>query len=188
MADSPAIATKQQYFATLLDAGVAQLRLDARVPGVVVPQHLSQDLALALNFSYRYQIDDFEFDDQRVIASLSFAGTPLRCEIPWLAVYAIADLQGRGQVWPHDVPLELQRLVTEQEPEDEPAQSAPAQAKRAKAARKPAPKTARPGLRVIDGGQAQPSGSAPQSLCETESGTTPTPQPPPPRPALRRIK
>ena len=43
------------------------------------------------NYSYRYHIADFNFDDSEVVASLSFGGNPFQCVVPWNAVMGIGN-------------------------------------------------------------------------------------------------
>jgi stringent starvation protein B len=99
---------KKQVLLAFLDRGVAMLHLDARRPGVQVPQQHAQDAHLRLNLSYRYGIPDFDVGDQRVQATLSFGGRPFRCIIPWTAVFGITCSATRdGQVWPEDIPADV---------------------------------------------------------------------------------
>lgn len=110
---TPQPDTKQDVFAKLLEEGVAVLHIDARRPGVEVPKDLRDCSRLLLNYSYRYHIEDFNFDDSQVIASLSFAGSPFPCRVPWDAVFAIgAARREEVWLWPDDVPLELRAVAT----------------------------------------------------------------------------
>ena len=70
------VPSKKQTLLQYLQRGVAMVHLDARRPGVVVPPQYATDAHLRLNLSYRYSIPDFEIDDRRVQATLSFSGTP----------------------------------------------------------------------------------------------------------------
>lgn len=135
---------KQAVFAELLQHGIAALHIDARREGVQVPTNLRGRPWLVLNYSYRYHIDDFRFDDTNVFASLSFAGTRYPCRVPWAAVFAISDA-GREEirVWPEDMPLELRAALTADSADQEVL---------APIARAPKEATNAPGLKVIDGG------------------------------------
>ncbi len=137
----PQFEAKQAVFAALLEEGIAALHIDARREGVDVPQHLQGRPWLVLNYSYRFQIDDFRFDDSTVFASLSFSGARFPCRVPWAAVFAISDARReRMRVWAPDMPLELRAALIadsdEEEPGGEPFVS-------------PEPTG---GLRVVDGG------------------------------------
>ncbi|MEY3014690.1 MAG: hypothetical protein RIT45_3425 [Pseudomonadota bacterium] len=94
-------------FGELLELGVTALHLDARIDSVRVPPWLRDRGWLVLNYSYRYNIADFEFDDQGVFASLSFGGRPFPCWVPWSAVFAISDAeQQRLLLWPERIPAD----------------------------------------------------------------------------------
>ena len=92
------------------------LHLDARRPGVSVPQQYAQDPHLRLNLSYRYQIPDLVVDEERVQATLSFGGRPFRCVVPWKAIFAMTTPSGDGKVWPEDLPAEVVRASQEAPP------------------------------------------------------------------------
>jgi stringent starvation protein B len=136
---------KRKLFETLLEAGVAALHLDPRAAGVAVPGHLTDQPVLVLNFSFRYGVKDFRFDDKGVEASLSFSRQPFYCVVPWSAVFAVtSDDRTQGSVWQEDLPEELgEREPAGSPPEAElpvrPGRSGP----RAAAARRPSePRTA----------------------------------------------
>lgn len=90
---------KLQAFGEALEQGVVLVILDATRPGVQVPSAYAQNRSLGLNFSYKYQLQDFAFDDQGVSATLSFDEGYFYCLVPWEAVYRIGD-----RVWPEDFP------------------------------------------------------------------------------------
>ena len=82
---------KREFFSKALQGGIASLYLDPRVEGVIVPEKFRGSPTLVLNYSYRYHIADFDFDDERVVASLSFGGFPFQCVVPWDAVIGIGN-------------------------------------------------------------------------------------------------
>lgn len=97
----------RDVFAALLQDGITALHLDARHPGVRVPPWLRDRGWLVLNYSYRYNIVDFDFDDDEVFASLSFGGRPYPCRVPWSAVFGISDAgRDRLWIWPALVPAD----------------------------------------------------------------------------------
>jgi len=107
---------KKQTLLSYLQRGVAMVHLDARRPGVIVPQQYAGDAHLRLNVSYRYAIPDFEIDDSRVQATLSFGGQQFRCIMPWTAIFAVtSNASGDGQVWPEDLPVEVVQTMAEGE-------------------------------------------------------------------------
>jgi stringent starvation protein B len=116
--------TLQQY----LSRGVAMIHLDARRDGVRVPERFKEDAHLRLNLSYRYSIPDFDLDEERVQATLSFGGVPFQCIVPWQAIFGITSHStGDGQVWPEDLPTEVVRTLAERD--DTPVTRGPAGAR-----------------------------------------------------------
>ena len=82
---------KREVFENSLEKGITSLHLDATVQGTRVPSHLSGQRNLVLNYSYRYQIPDFIFNEDGVVASLSFKGVHFQCVVPWDAVFGIGS-------------------------------------------------------------------------------------------------
>ena len=78
-------------FERWIDEGIVTVTLDSRHPDVQVPDEFRNRLQLNLNFSHRFMIDDFEYDEVGVRASLSFNQVPTYCDVPWTAVYAISS-------------------------------------------------------------------------------------------------
>jgi stringent starvation protein B len=106
---SPERPPKQQAFLALLKEGSTSLHLDARRAGVSVPEAFRGDAHLMLQYGYELAIPipDLEVDDDGVRATLSFSRTPHTTVIPWAAVYAIASVDGRGVLYPEDVPSDV---------------------------------------------------------------------------------
>ena len=90
---------KLKAFKEGLEEGVVALVLDARCPGVQVPLAYVETSVLVLNFSYKYNLPDFAFDEEGVSATLTFDEGYFYCLVPWTAVYRIGD-----QAWPEDFP------------------------------------------------------------------------------------
>ncbi len=82
---------KKSIFSEALENGIATLYLDPRVEGVKVPDRFKGNDTLTLDYSYNYGLDDFQFDDACVVASLSFNRQPFQCVIPWEAVFGIGN-------------------------------------------------------------------------------------------------
>ncbi len=80
---------KFEVFETMIADGMVMVTLDTRVDGVKVPPKFQGLSELRLNFSYLFQIEDFDFDGRGVRASLSFQGTRHFCDIPWEAVFMV---------------------------------------------------------------------------------------------------
>ena len=116
---------KLEVFRQLVEQGMVMVVMDTRREGVQVPPRFADDFQLRLNFSHKFYIDDFEYDEYGVRASLSFNKVPYYCDIPWLAIYALnSQAVEQGVMWPDDVPTELQDMVEEIQSEQERAERA----------------------------------------------------------------
>ena len=114
------VPSKRQTLLQYLQRGVTMVHLDARRPGVIVPPQYAGDAHLRLNLSYRYAIPDFQIDDRRIQATLSFSGAPFQCILPWESIFGITSHAGDGQVWPEDLPTEVMQTLSR--PEQAPQQ------------------------------------------------------------------
>jgi stringent starvation protein B len=107
---------KKQTLLAFLSRGVAMVHLDARRPGVMVPEQFKSDGHLRLNLSYRYGLPEFEIGDDEITATLSFSGRPFHCVLPWDAVFAVTSSgTAEGQVWPEDLPTDAERAFAERQ-------------------------------------------------------------------------
>jgi stringent starvation protein B len=106
-----AMPKKREVVNKLLQDGPVLVHLDARRPGVDVPDQFREDPKLVLRFGFGLSppIPDLEVDDHGVRATLTFRGRPFHCRVPWAAVYAVVAEDGRGLVWPEHVPPEVQK-------------------------------------------------------------------------------
>jgi stringent starvation protein B len=120
---------KQQAFLALLKEGSTSLHLDARRPGVMVPDAFRQDAHLMLQYGYdlAISIPDLEVDEHGVRATLSFSRTPHVTVIPWTAVYAIASVDGRGVLYPEDVPGDVSVMAGAEPGDSEAPEPVPAE-------------------------------------------------------------
>ena len=84
--DDPLASKKFGIFCKYIDNGMVSVTLDPRIKGVSVPAHFADRSELVLNFSHRFFIDDFTYDERAVCASLSFSGRPYFCVVPWASV------------------------------------------------------------------------------------------------------
>ena len=82
----PLALKKLGVFKAYIEQGMVSVTLDPKRAGVSVPQHFVDRPELVLNFSHRFFIDDFTFNEHAVSASLSFSGRPFLCVVPWGAV------------------------------------------------------------------------------------------------------
>lgn len=87
--DDPASAVKYRLFCKMIDIGMVMVTLDTRLPGVTVPPKFKGLSELRLNFCHDFRIDDFDYDEEGVRASLSFEGKRSFCDVPWTAVFML---------------------------------------------------------------------------------------------------
>ena len=108
MSEDTRAGEKRQRLIAALDRGLTQIHLDARRPGVLVPERYRTDHHLVLNLSYRFDPPDLAVSDWGVRQTLSFGGQRFTIAAPWSSVYAVASLVTR-EFWmfPDDMPDEL---------------------------------------------------------------------------------
>lgn len=108
--DDASAPDKRHTVEQLLSRGPILVHVDARRAEVAVPPRFRADPGLVLRFGYNLSpaIGDLTVDDDAIAGTLTFAGQPFRCVLPWTAVYA-ASVEGeqRGTVWPEDVPEDV---------------------------------------------------------------------------------
>jgi stringent starvation protein B len=171
MSDELQPPSKRDVMLALLEQAEAQVHLDARREGVLLPAKLRASSNVRLDYGYGLvpPIPDLVVDDQGIHATLSFNRAPFETFVPWSAVFLIADFQGRGAVWREDLPPELINQA-EATPDGEPVTDTQRDL--------PPPRH----LGVIDG-DAEPT--APSMRVPPVNDD---PEPPRPRPALRLVK
>jgi stringent starvation protein B len=101
---------KRRTLEQLLARGPVLVHVDARRAEVAVPPRFRADPSLVLRFGYSLSpaIADLEVDDLAISGTLTFAGQPFHCVLPWTAVYAaMVEGEQRGTVWPEDVPEDV---------------------------------------------------------------------------------
>lgn len=106
---SPLLPPKKEVLEALLARGTSVfLHLDPRREGVSAPAWLVSQAELVLRLGHNLvpAIPDLLIDDDGVRCTLRFRGTPHLCVLPWAAIYALVGDDGRGVVWPEDVPAE----------------------------------------------------------------------------------
>lgn len=112
---TPERPEKLRMFARLIERGMVMVTLDARTGIARVPVKLASELQLNLNFSHRFGLEDFDYDDDGVRASLSFGGHPFFCDLPWSTVYGMTShVDGERMLWPDSFPRELVSLLPAQ--------------------------------------------------------------------------
>jgi stringent starvation protein B len=114
---------KKEVALALLERSNVDVYLDPRAKGVVVPPQFRKEprLILKIGLNMPVPIPDLRLDEDSMSCTLSFNRSPFYCVVPWTSVFAMVGEDGRGMVWPDDVPQELAVKVVD--PAD---QSAPA--------------------------------------------------------------
>src|SRR5262249_23624661 len=110
MSDAPRrLPPKKEVALALLEGPSVYVHLDPRRAGVVVPKwFLGQaQLVLQVGLNMPIPIPDLNVDDEGVTCTLSCNRAPCWCVLPWAAVYALVGEDGRGMIWPNDVPPEV---------------------------------------------------------------------------------
>jgi stringent starvation protein B len=113
---------KRDVVLALLAKSSVRLFLDPRREEVVVPKWFARrpELVLRVGYSLSPPIPDLEITETAVACTLSFNRSPSWCEVPFAAIYAvISDTDGRGVVWPEDVPIESELLRGPRGPREE---------------------------------------------------------------------
>ena len=108
--DDASAPDKRKTLEALLARGPVFVHIDARRAEVSVPPRFRADPSLVLRFGYNLSpaIVDLVVDDAAIAGTLTFAGQPFRCVLPWTAVYAaMVEGEQRGTVWPEDVPEDV---------------------------------------------------------------------------------
>lgn len=100
---------KKEVALALLERSNVDVYLDPRAKGVVVPPQFRKEprLILKIGLNMPVPIPDLRLDDESMSCTLSFNRTKFYCVVPWLSVFAMVGDDGRGMVWPDDVPQEL---------------------------------------------------------------------------------
>jgi stringent starvation protein B len=100
---------KKEVALALLERSNVDVYLDPRAKGVVVPPQFRKEprLILKIGLNMPVPIPDLRLDDESMSCTLSFNRSPFYCVVPWTSVFAMVGEDGRGMVWPDDVPQEL---------------------------------------------------------------------------------
>ena len=108
---------KKEVALALLERSNVDVYLDPRAKGVVVPPQFRKEprLILKIGLNMPVPIPDLRLDDESMSCTLSFNRAKFFCVVPWLSVFAMVGDDGRGMVWPDDVPQELAVRVDNQQ-------------------------------------------------------------------------
>jgi stringent starvation protein B len=105
----PQLPPKRDVAIALLQTNSVFVQLDPRHPEVRVPPWFKKQprLVLQIGLNMAVPIRDLDVGDAALSCTLSFSRQPFFCFVPWKAVFALVNEEGRGMVWPDDVPPEL---------------------------------------------------------------------------------
>ena len=135
---------KKDVALSLLEQATVFVHLDPRGEKVRVPPWFKRQpqLVLQIGLNMPVPIPDLQVDDDGLSCSLSFNRSPHFCVVPWTSVFALVGENGRGMVWPDDVPPEVQAAAEKQAKQAKLAAAPPPPPEPA-AAPEPAPKKRR---------------------------------------------
>jgi stringent starvation protein B len=113
---------KRDFAIALLQESSLFIHLDPRREGATVPSWLKRQpqLVLQVGLNMAVRIPDLDVGDQAICCTLSFNRSPFFCYIPWSAIFGLVGEDGRGRIWPEDVPIEIASQM-QQEASKEPA-------------------------------------------------------------------
>jgi stringent starvation protein B len=119
---------KKEVALALLERSNVDVYLDPRAEGVVVPPQFRKEprLILKIGLNMPVPIPDLRLDDESMSCTLSFNRVKFFCVVPWMSVFAMVGDDGRGMVWPDDVPQELAVRVTDEQRRPTPVRDDPA--------------------------------------------------------------
>ena len=134
---------KKEVALALLERSSVHVHLDPRGTGAVVPPWFKKQpqLVLQIGLNMPVPIPDLRLDDAGMSCTLSFNRSPFHCVVPWASVFAMVGDDGRGMVWPDEVPPEIAKQPAEAAPPPGPhaVPSSGASAGRKSSKRTPAP-------------------------------------------------
>lgn len=102
---------KKDVVLALLEQSSVYIHLDPRQKGVRVPPQFKKQpqLVLQVGLNMPIPIRDLDIDDAGISCTLSFNRSPFHCVMPYASIFALVGEDGRGMVWPDDVPPEVAR-------------------------------------------------------------------------------
>ena len=100
---------KKEVALALLERSSVHVHLDPRAAGAMVPLWFKKQpqLVLQVGLNMPVPIPDLRLDDDGLTCTLSFNRSPFYCVVPWTSVFAMVGDDGRGMVWPEEVPPEI---------------------------------------------------------------------------------
>lgn len=83
---SPLNKNKLETFSQFVDQDLTTLIIDTLNYEVQVPDSLQKNPAMQLNWSHKFQLPDFEYDENGVQGTLTFNQQPFFVVVPWESV------------------------------------------------------------------------------------------------------
>jgi stringent starvation protein B len=159
----------------LLEHTTVYIHIDPRSERVQVPPWFKRQpqLVLQIGLNMPIPIPDLNLDERGISCTLSFNRSPHHCHLPWPSIFALVGEDGRGMVWPDDVPPEVAAQARQQQAEQQRAQLRAVEP--AKEAAKPEPAAAPPAGKARRGRRAAAEAKSPASAAPATSAT-PTPR------------
>ncbi|HLV66553.1 MAG TPA: ClpXP protease specificity-enhancing factor SspB [Polyangiaceae bacterium] len=195
MASPPRLPAKKDVALALLEQSTVFVHLDPRGEAVRVPPWFKKQpqLVLQVGLNMAVPIPDLEVSDDALSCTLSFNRSPHFCSIPWTSVFALIGENGRGMVWPEDVPPEVAAQAARQQakekpklhavpeqpsPAPEPAPEARPKARRSRKPRGERAEKERPARATRQQPQPEPAARQAASTQKSESNKTDAASPP----------
>lgn len=109
MATTPQLPPKKDVMLALLERSSVFIHLDPRPEEVRVPPWFKKQpqLVLQVGLNMAVRIPDLSVEDDAISCTLSFSRSPFFCYLPLRHVFALVGEDGKGMVWPDDVPKEV---------------------------------------------------------------------------------
>lgn len=105
----------------LLERSSVFIHLDPRREDVRVPAWFKKQpqLVLQVGLNMAVRIPDLDVGDEAVSCTLSFSRSPFFCYMPWSSVFALVSEDGKGMLWPNDIPPEVAAQQAERAQKDQ---------------------------------------------------------------------
>ncbi|HEX7668180.1 MAG TPA: ClpXP protease specificity-enhancing factor SspB [Polyangiaceae bacterium] len=121
MSTLPEPPPKKEVMLALLERSSVFIHLDPRKDEVRVPPWFKKQpqLVLQVGLNMAVRIPDLDVGDDAVSCTLSFNRSPVFCYMPWSSVFALVADDGKGMIWPNDIPKEVAAQQAQQAEKDQ---------------------------------------------------------------------
>lgn len=101
--------SKLSVFNEYIESGMTMVKVYTRSPGVSLPKSISEgNIVTSINWSYKFKVPDFSFDDKGVRGSLSFGGNIYFVDLPWSSIYAVySHSKNETKEWKESLPKDI---------------------------------------------------------------------------------